>query len=299
MSYILDALKRAERERTLGQAPAALDEVAPPPPVYEERPGQRWLLIAAGFVVIAAVAGYVGYSLSRPTAPAAAAQAAAVQVAAAPALAPVVAPVTESPPSSWNDAAYEQARREARIQDGSNITSLDDLTGTPPPATGAPAEVEPAPAPAAPAPAPAAPPAPKPSPALESAIAADAAVKTIKIEPPQTRAEAADAAARDALTTPIDPAPPRAVAAAQEREQRLAALHQFKEMPSNFRAEFPPLKVDVHVYNDNPQSRFVIVNGKRYHESDALAEGPRIAEIVPEGIVFEWHGEKVLYALSR
>lgn len=293
MSYILDALKRAERERTLGQAPAALDEVAPPPPVYEERPGQRWLLIAAGFVVIAAVAGYVGYSLSRPSVPVAPAQAAV----AAPASPPVVAAVAEAPPSNWSEAAYEQARREARIQDGSNITSLDDLTGTPPAAAAA--EIEPAPAPVAPPPAPVAQPAPAPSAALESAVAADAAVKTIKIEPPQTAAEAADAAVHNALTTPLEPAPPRATAAAQEHGQRLEALRQFKEMPPNFRAEFPPLTVDVHVYNDNPQSRFVIVNGKRYHESDALAEGPRIAEIVPEGIVFEWHGEKVLYALSR
>ncbi len=70
-------------------------------------------------------------------------------------------------------------------------------------------------------------------------------------------------------------------------------------MPENYRANFPAFTVDVHVYNRDPRRRFVMINGKRYHEGDTLAEGPRILAIVAEGIVFDWQGQQVLYAMSR
>lgn len=76
-------------------------------------------------------------------------------------------------------------------------------------------------------------------------------------------------------------------------------LRRLKDMPAAYRAEFPPLSVDVHVYNADPQRRFVLVNGKRYREGDPLAEGPRIAEIVADGLVVDWRNERVLYTLNR
>ena len=66
-------------------------------------------------------------------------------------------------------------------------------------------------------------------------------------------------------------------------------------MPPGYRAEFPPITVDVHAYNGNPQKRFVLINGRRYREGDVISEGPRIAQIIAEGIVFDWRNEQVLY----
>ena len=76
-------------------------------------------------------------------------------------------------------------------------------------------------------------------------------------------------------------------------------LRRLRDMPANYRAEFPPLSVDVHVYNADPARRFVLVNGKRYVEGTALAEGPRIVEIVSDGMVVEWRSERIVYAISR
>jgi general secretion pathway protein B len=95
---------------------------------------------------------------------------------------------------------------------------------------------------------------------------------------------------------PADAAPPPAPA---ESTQPAPADRQMQEMPESFRAGFPALSVDVHVYNSDPQRRFVLIGGKRYHEGDTLAEGPRIVGIVPEGIVFDWQGQRVLYAISH
>lgn len=70
-------------------------------------------------------------------------------------------------------------------------------------------------------------------------------------------------------------------------------------MPAAYRAGFPALSVDVHVYNDNPSRRFVLVNGTRYGERTTLAEGPIIEQIVPDGLILSWRGERIAYTLNR
>ncbi len=77
------------------------------------------------------------------------------------------------------------------------------------------------------------------------------------------------------------------------------AARSFREMSPNYRAEFPSLSIDVHVYDSDPQRRFVILNGKRYHEGETIAEGPRIVGIIADGIVFDYRGERVMYGLTR
>ena len=57
--------------------------------------------------------------------------------------------------------------------------------------------------------------------------------------------------------------------------------------------------VEIHVYEKQAQRRFVMVNGRKYREGERLAEGPALIEIVPEGMVLEFRGEKVLYTLAR
>ncbi|TAJ51210.1 MAG: hypothetical protein EPN60_18170 [Nevskiaceae bacterium] len=72
-----------------------------------------------------------------------------------------------------------------------------------------------------------------------------------------------------------------------------------KDMPPSFRSEFPALSVQVHVYDPNPLRRFVLINGKKYRETDTLVEGPRVVEIVPEGVVLEHRGTKVLQEMPH
>jgi general secretion pathway protein B len=116
--------------------------------------------------------------------------------------------------------------------------------------------------------------------------------------PPQpARAQPPAEAQQDQANPPPDAPPP--AEAAPEASPPATADRQLQEMPENFRAGFPVFNVDVHAYNSDPQRRFVLINGKHYREGDTLAEGPRIAAIVPEGIVFDWQGQRVLYALSH
>lgn len=58
----------------------------------------------------------------------------------------------------------------------------------------------------------------------------------------------------------------------------------------------PSLEIDVHAYSSDPQKSFVMIGGRRYHEGDTLAEGPRVLRIVPAGTVLQWRGREVLRA---
>jgi general secretion pathway protein B len=111
-------------------------------------------------------------------------------------------------------------------------------------------------------------------------------------------------ARRPRSVNPLEPIPTPKNDAAARRGARLATpgienIKKLREMPPAYRAEFPAITVDVHAYNDDVTRSFVMLSGKRYKAGDTIAEGPRIADIVPEGIIFDWRGERVLYSLNR
>jgi general secretion pathway protein B len=238
MSLILDALKRAERERNADTVPAPGDVAVPRAGRAPARGRVAWI---GAIVAAIGVAGFAGWKLTRgqpEPAPAPPPPAPAVIVArpAPPPAQPAVLPGTEA------------------------VASLDDLTDEP--------VLEAAPGPAAPLPVPAAPastPAPTPEP------------------PPPTGAAEVPAAPAEIPPALTQPAP----------------LRKFREMPPEYRADFPALKIEVHVHEAAAQRRFVMVNGRRYREGERLAEGPQLVEIVAEGMVLDYRGEKVLYTLGR
>lgn len=69
-------------------------------------------------------------------------------------------------------------------------------------------------------------------------------------------------------------------------------------MPDSYRADFPQIDVQVHVYDSNPAKCWALIDGKRYKQGDSLPQGPKIYKIVPQGIVFDWQGQRVLYPVG-
>lgn len=245
MSLILDALKRAERERNADAVPAP-GEVAVPR--AGRAPAGKRLGSLAAVAAGLGLAAFVGWKL----------------LAERPAPAPVPAP---EPVQAVIMARPAPPPVQPAVVPGTEaVASLDDLTDEPA-LDAAPAAPAPIPTPAVtqpPAAAGPAAPAPSPAPAQDTAE-----------EVPATPAEIPPA-----LTQP-------------------APLRKFREMPPDYRADFPALKIEVHVHEAAPQRRFVLVNGRRYREGERLAEGPQLVEIVAQGMVLEYRGEKVLYTLGR
>lgn len=104
---------------------------------------------------------------------------------------------------------------------------------------------------------------------------------------------------RSQRVLPIEPLPETPAATIVTTPPAAPSARPLKQMPPSFRNEFPKLVVDVHVYDDNPLRRFILVNGKKYREADALLEGPRVIEIAPDGVVVEHRGSQVLLELAR
>lgn len=294
MSLILDALKRAERERS-GERSVALEDL----PARTTRESGRWGRRLA-LVAVLGIAGAVVWSTLYTNKPKAPPAPPVPEVETGPAR-EVEPPEGEAPPQAGampTDAAEQpaapppapaqpqvQMRPQAQapirarsaapavIPGTEDVASLDDVQSPEEAAAEAPApapaEVMPQPAPQAAAP-------------EEPAAAPPAATQEpVPAEPPP----------REARQPIPDNVPP---ALTQQ-----APLRRLREMPPDYRADFPALNVEVHVYERAPAQRFVLVNGRRYRQGERLAEGPQVVEIVQEGIVLDYRGEKILFTLGR
>jgi general secretion pathway protein B len=56
----------------------------------------------------------------------------------------------------------------------------------------------------------------------------------------------------------------------------------------------PPLHLDMHVFADRPQDRFVLINMHRLGEGDTLAGGVHVDAIRPDGVVLTYRGTQFL-----
>jgi general secretion pathway protein B len=78
------------------------------------------------------------------------------------------------------------------------------------------------------------------------------------------------------------------VAAASDTQQ----LQSWYELPQDFRMRISLPRLDLHVYSDNPQNRFILVKLKKYHEGETLESGLVLEEILPDGMVMHYRGER-------
>ena len=60
------------------------------------------------------------------------------------------------------------------------------------------------------------------------------------------------------------------------------------ELPDAIRTQVPEIKFTVLVYADDPDDRFVLINGQRYGEGDTVGAGPVVKEIRRDGVVFSY-----------
>ena len=72
-----------------------------------------------------------------------------------------------------------------------------------------------------------------------------------------------------------------------------------RALPMAFRSSLPPINVDVHVYSDDPDKRFVLINSRHYREGDQLVEGPLLETIDPQGTILQFQGQRFTIPVSR
>ncbi len=93
--------------------------------------------------------------------------------------------------------------------------------------------------------------------------------------------------------SPAEPAVrPGVVYSAPPKDSRV--LPTMQELRANGTVALPDLHLDIHVYSDDPNDRFVFINMSKQRENSQLAEGPVVEEITPEGVVLEYRGRSFL-----
>ena len=262
MSLILDALRRAEAERRGAHAPGIHDL-----PATETVPRHglhpAWLAVAAAAAFLLAV-------LLWPSAP------------DAPAPEPEAAAAPASPAVA--DRARNPASGPSALASVPTSPGPPNRTGSATPAVTAPQVASPqSPAPAT----------------ADDTTDATATPDTDKVEASAAPTGAADAGDAPSAA-PATAIPSQAATAPQMPAELLLdgpPVTPLNEMPADFRSDFPNIRVDVHVWNQDPARRFVLINLKRYREGMTTTEGLTIDEIQPSAIVFRFRGQRVLYAL--
>ena len=258
MSYILDALRRADAERQRGGVPGLHDQTGVPgalggapghPPALESRHLLWWATGAAGVLLALGAAWWLGRGAAMPASGGVPGQAPLAALAVPPALIPSAAaqvpPPAMAPGLPAPGAATLPPPLVAVVQ-----------------APQAPVVVPPRPPTAPLAPSvqrPAAPGAPLAAPAARQAPAA------------KPTADAA-AAAAPAASDPV---------------------RAWASLPESVRALLPPMAWSGAVYAERADQRLVVVNGQVAREGDTLAPGVQLLQIRPKSVVVRWLGQRV------
>ena len=275
MSYILDALRRADSERESGTLPGLHTQPVPvsAADVEAERPSSIWRwLVALAFATLLGVVVWLLWS--RPEAPeppsavntvnaANAATAATASAPSSPAAAPGVSP---APPGGVSPSAAPSAAPSA----------------TPAPTASAREAAGPARRPAAAAPAGTAPAATSP---LTAATAASPAALPADSPAIAARKTAAPAPAPTAAAQPSTRGDTAAKASAPEA--RVLAL---SELPEEVRRGLPAITIGGSIYSRSAANRMLVINGQVFHEGDELMPALMLEQIKPKAAVLNFKG---------
>lgn len=79
--------------------------------------------------------------------------------------------------------------------------------------------------------------------------------------------------------------------APQKQKQATGRLPLLKEMPYEFRRRVPELNINVYVYDDNPDKRFIMVDMTRFAAGQQLADGLDLKEILADSLVVSFEGK--------
>jgi general secretion pathway protein B len=92
---------------------------------------------------------------------------------------------------------------------------------------------------------------------------------------------------------------PRTVEFAEQPLQTDLQVPPLRAMPAGFRSTLPELNLDVHVYSEHPQRRFVLINSRRYQQGEQLSEGPLLETITEDGVVLSFLDQRFSLNVQR
>ena len=320
MSYILDALKKAERERQFAKIPTVNT-------VHRSSWDRRrpiWLWIA-GAAVLANVAVLIwllrpepAREKTTPPAPVASAPMTATVPEKAPAVvdrpaassqasksvvteaAPPAAPSTTDRPAMSDRPAV--AQRQPRPESTPEPTPKRvEAQTTPSAPVAAPPATTPEPTKPKAVPAPVSPPVP----AVSEKAAAPSTPPAAAVPAAQTKPSAAPspnvpekpatpaAPPRTAAAAPEKPAaPPTAAAVTKPAERAGGQLPALQDMSAAEQEGMPKMALQVLVYSEVPAERMIFINNQKYVEGQSIEGKVAVESILPDGAILNYQGKR-------
>ncbi|MFC0250741.1 general secretion pathway protein GspB [Massilia consociata] len=279
MSYILEALKKAQAERQLGSAPtihAPMPSYAPPAAPSSRKP------LLAGLGAGAAVVALGAVFLMRQPAPPPAVPGPAQQVASAavPGASTPATPVPEAPAAPVVASAPEMAAPAV-----SAPAAPAAVAG---PVRTEPASLAKAPAPVKPKEAPVAEP-PRRADAVAAASARPRAPASAPAPAPAPEASRPGPAPVAAQVVAVPDAPPAAVAAApvQAADDNIGPL---QSLPEAVQRELPRVSFGGYIYSPNPAERLLLVDKMLRREGEEVAPGLVLERLLPKAAIMNFRG---------
>jgi len=297
MSFILDALKRAERERRLERPP---DLTA----VYEEnhlpRRGIRpWFWLSGVFLVGAIVVSLILWPQDPdpdvPTMPKKASierslsDTTPARKGAAPPSPPLKKSSASKPPKPSSNQTSSTQPAPARLPETPAAqapkriaeTEVKDLTETGSKLTGKTLDVSPQPMDKSIS--------KSPNPPIQ------AIGETEPVEPaaPQTETDPERGNEMDDKTmldeSPSPPAPLLADPKTEASPGKPTSIPLLTELPFDVREKLGKVQINVHSYSENPNERLVFINMQSLKVEDRIGEnGPILKEITPDGVIIDY-----------
>jgi general secretion pathway protein B len=258
MSYILEALKKSQQERELGQVPTLEANLSPNE--SQALRGPPWGLAAVTLAALAVVIALYAAFRGQPTAPLPSVPKPDGQVSRT---APVTAKAV-APPAAPSAPASAPATPAAPAE-----PKATGAPGAAPSGRGATAAAVPAPKPITPEsiiP-------PRPSPPIPEDIRAD--IEAFKKQVREERSGGASTVKAKPAAPPKAPVRPEDLRLPPDVEERLPAFF-----------------MTVHVYDKDPAKRFVGINSVKSREGDRTPEGLTVEKILPDGAVLSFEGHK-------
>lgn len=270
MSYILDALKRAESERDRGAIPGLHAQQLASYDDPDPQTSQTWIWLVAAFALVL-VAGATGYWWWRTPTPEAAVVApkpiAKPAVIDAPVVVAALPTVATSLPTAPAPATNARTNPPANTP-AKPIPAGKSLSGPPPVVA---VKV-----------------APQPNPAKAPVLTAPAiapATSTVAPPPPAPVAN---------VRPPAQALPPLPATAVPSGKGTAGGtgLPMLSELPEAMRRQIPPLTIAGAVYSDDPAQRMLIINNQTFGQGNSVASGLQLEEIHVNSSIFNFQGTR-------
>ena len=131
------------------------------------------------------------------------------------------------------------------------------------------------------------------SPRLVKPTAARPEVRPLASEVPAAKQETSQGSTPQPLSEQIVETP-QAETSAPILERPGEILPTIHELQADGKLQLSNLHLDMHMYHEDPNRRFIFLNSTKYKEGERISEGPLLEEIRNDAVVFYYEGQRFL-----